>query len=179
MMAAAGSRRCLFIPPVKSGWKEVWFHPPAAPSKLSQSPALLLRHREKAIREETAICEVIGAIKPETGELIERNMERNALESVWGWTPASLTGNNSCWFSVCDVQAPETQVKMGQPKTSCWCQCLDLNPSLPDSNSRLMITMLYSQQYTKILTWGYMFIGKWFFLFQNDVLLPVLESLPW
>lgn len=81
-MAAAGSRRCLFIPPVKSGWKEVWFHPPAAPSKLSQSPALLLRHREKAIREETAICEVIGAIKPETGELIERNMERNALESV-------------------------------------------------------------------------------------------------
>ena len=143
MMAAAGSRRCLFIPPVKSGWKEVWFHPwgrenrlwarsrvssgcreqrggrplvgspgtatsatrdltlcvslspglcwllvkkshspPAAPSKLSQSPALLLGHREKAIRQETTICEVIGAIKPGTGELIERNMERNALESV-------------------------------------------------------------------------------------------------
>ena len=56
--------------------------PPAAPSKLSQSPALLLGHREKAIRQETAICEVIGAIKPETEELIERNMERNALESV-------------------------------------------------------------------------------------------------
>ena len=56
--------------------------PPAPPSKLSQSPALLLGHREKAIRQETAICEVRGAIKPETEELIERNMERNALESV-------------------------------------------------------------------------------------------------
>ena len=56
--------------------------PPTAPSKPSQSPALLLGHGEKAIRQETAICEVIGAIKPETEELIERNMERNALESV-------------------------------------------------------------------------------------------------
>ena len=56
--------------------------PPTAPSKPSHTPALLLGHREKAIRQETAICEVIGAIKPETEELIERNMERNALESV-------------------------------------------------------------------------------------------------
>lgn len=91
----------------------------------------------------------------------------------------SLIGNNYYWFSVYDVQAPETHLNMGQPKTSCWCQSLDLNPSLSDSNSRLMITMLYSQQYTKILTWGYMLIGKWLFLFQNDVLLPVPESLPW
>ena len=40
--------------------------PPTAPSKPSQSPALLLRHKEKVIRQETAICEVIGTIKPET-----------------------------------------------------------------------------------------------------------------
>ena len=52
--------------------------PPTAPSKLSQSPALLLGHREKVIRQETAICEVIGAVKPET-EHIERSIERNTL----------------------------------------------------------------------------------------------------
>ena len=39
--------------------------PPTALSKLSQSPALLLGHREKVVRQETAICEVIGAVKPE------------------------------------------------------------------------------------------------------------------
>ena len=40
--------------------------PPTAPSKPSQSPALLLGHKEKVMRQETAICEVIGTIKPET-----------------------------------------------------------------------------------------------------------------
>lgn len=28
-------------------------------------PGLLLGHREKVVRQETAICEVIGAVKPE------------------------------------------------------------------------------------------------------------------
>ena len=55
--------------------------PPTAPSKLSQSPALLLGHREKVIRQETAICEVIGAVKPET-EHIERSIERNTLGTM-------------------------------------------------------------------------------------------------
>ena len=54
-------------------------HSPTAPSKLSQSPALLLGHREKVVRQETAICEVIGAVKPETEEHIERSIERNTL----------------------------------------------------------------------------------------------------
>ena len=41
-------------------------HPPAVLP--SQSPALLLGHKERISREETAICEVTGAVKPETEE---------------------------------------------------------------------------------------------------------------
>ena len=48
-----------------------------APSKPTQSPALLLGHKEKIIRQETASCEVIKAIKPEAEKQMGREHSRN------------------------------------------------------------------------------------------------------
>ena len=44
-----------------------------------QSSALLLGYKERIIRQETAICEVIGTIKPETEEQIGRESSGNYM----------------------------------------------------------------------------------------------------
>ena len=45
----------------------------------SQSSALLLGYKERTIRQETAICEVIGAIKAETEEQVGRESSGNYM----------------------------------------------------------------------------------------------------